>query len=132
MVIFHSHVSLPEGKPSNVPTVFPWFSYGFPIGFPRLSWGFPIFLWFSQGFPFVFLGFSHCFPRIFPWFSQDFALLKSHELGDLPAEPASPETSRPLFKLLAEPEDPSHPKNMTRFWQLEESWENERKNVGKP
>ena len=51
MVILHSSVSLPEGKPP--------FSYGFPI-FP---W---VFLWFSYGFTWVFLWFPHGFP-IFPW-----------------------------------------------------------------
>ena len=43
MAMFHSYVSLPEGKPP--------FSYGFPI---KTS----IFLWFSYGFPMVFLWFS--------------------------------------------------------------------------
>jgi hypothetical protein len=37
MVIFHSYVSLPEGKT----TIFPWFSYDFPIK-PPFSYDFPM------------------------------------------------------------------------------------------
>ena len=40
MVIFHSYVSLPEGKPPfshGFPMVFPWFSYGFPRGSTKFN-----------------------------------------------------------------------------------------------
>ena len=50
MLMFHSYVTLPEGKPP--------FSYGFPMVFLWFSYGFPIFPWFSYGFPMVFLWFS--------------------------------------------------------------------------
>ena len=76
MVIFHSYVSLPEGKPPFsygfpiFPWVFLWFSYGFAWVFLWFSYGFPIFPW-------VFLWFSYGFAWVFPWFSYGFPMLHS-------------------------------------------------------
>ena len=73
MVIFHSYVSLPEGKPPfsyGFPMVFPC-SYGFPYGFPWLSrsshWSLPASCGNAMTFPRSWIKATSCSQSGAPW-----------------------------------------------------------------